>query len=234
MNKKILSLLALLLAGAMVFSLTACTITGGGESESTFELTADGKEDSLQLLNEFFEETYGSDNLVVTTKSGDNVTTTESIVGDSGCVVFAESGVTVYSFMQDGAFIGASDNGESKTYRKDEGAYGAYYRFFYAKIRVLDAADESNTFSCVTKTEEKETAETKTSTAELTFEMTGASGTVKITATAKDGLVQSATITDGDETVTQTYAYGSASVTLPDLTDWEDLTNSGPTEEIAD
>ena len=233
MNKKILSLLALILATAMVFSLTACTITGGGESESTFELTADGKEDSLQLLTEFFADTCASENLVVTVKSGDAVTITESVVGDSGCVVFAASGVTAYSFKQDGAFIGASDEGESKTYRKGEGAYSAYYRFFYAKIRLLDAADESNTFSCVTKGEEKETAETKTSTAELTFEMTGESGTVKITATAKDGLVQNATITADGETVTQTYAYGSASVTLPDLTDWQDLTDA-PSEEIAD
>lgn len=233
MNRKISSLLALILAGLMVFSLTACTITVGGENESTFELTADGKEDSLQLLTEFFADTYASDNLVVTTKSGDTVTSTESIVGDSGCVVFAASGVTAYSFKQDGAFIGASDEGESKTYRKGEGAYSAYYRFYYATIRLLDAADESGTFSCVTKTEEKETADSKTSTAELTFEMTGESGTVKITATAKDGLVQSATITTDGGTVTQTYAYGSASVTLPDLTDWKDLTDT-PSEEIAD
>ena len=59
-------------------------------------------------------------------------------------------------------------------------------------------------------------------------------GQVTITATAKDGLVQSATMTDSEETVTQTYAYGSATVTLPDLTDWKDVTNSGPTEENAD
>lgn len=232
MNKTISSLLALILAGVTVFSLTACAVTIGGDSESEFEVTADGKEDSLQLLTEFFADTYASDNLVVTVKSGDALKTTENIVGDAGSVVFAESGVTAYSFKQDGALIGASDDGEHKTYRRGEGAYSAYYRFFYAKIRVLEAADESNTFSCVTKTEEKETADGKTSTAELTFEMTGEGG-VKITATAKDGLVQSATVTADGETVTQTYVYGSAAVTPPDLTDWEDLTDS-PSEETAD
>lgn len=229
MKKTLTSLLALLLAGVMVFPLTACTVTGG-ESESTFELAADGKEDSLKLLNEFFADTCASDNLVVVTKQGDALRYTETIVGDAGSVVFAESGVTTYSFKQDGALIGASDDGENKTYRKGEGAYSAYYRFFYARIRALEYAEnDDSAFSCVTKTEEKETADGKTSTAELTFEMTGENG-VKITATARDGLVQSATVTDDAGTVTQTYVYGSASVTPPDLTDWEDVT-SEPSEE---
>ena len=221
MNRKVSFLLALILAGVMVFSLAACSF-GGIESEQSSELSAHGKEDSLKLLNDFFKQTLQNDNMVITTKNDDALKYTETIDGDANTVVFHESGVTAYSFKQNGEYIAASLEGEEKTYRKGEGAYNAYFRFFYAKIRVLDAADESNTFSC------------KASDTDLVFEMTGENGNIKITATAKDGLVQSATMTDSEETITQTYTYGSAAVTLPDLTDWEDVTDSGPTEENAD
>ena len=48
MNKKILSLLALILAGLMVLSLAACAATGG-ESEPKFDRTADGKTDTVSV-----------------------------------------------------------------------------------------------------------------------------------------------------------------------------------------
>lgn len=208
-----------------VFALASCSFSSEITSEAT--ITADGKADSLELLNGFLEEMLKQTNIKITAESEGKVQVIEYIEGDKGYVDSQAEGGKMYTCKQGDEFITAIDSGDSQYYTAGEETYNSSRFLFMNGIKALnEVPEEGSTFKCETKTVEK-TADGKTeSTADLTFDLDYSEETLKMTASAKNGLVQSITFNITDKTSgkmdvsTFTFEYGSVSVTIPDLTNW--------------
>lgn len=230
MKKIITSVAALLACLALLLTLGACKIDLDNlDSTSTSELTADGKEDSFALLNEFIKGTFENGNFVVTTTQGEN-TRVENVVGDSSC--YTEDNMTVWAFKKDGQLYGAVYDPEGvQYYVTGEGYYNNYYCPFWASVKLLEGylTDEDGTFSCVLKSEENTTKGVTESKADITLTFAREGGKLTITAHSENGLAQSMTTTSETETgkyaTTSTFAYGGAKVEIPDITGWYDATS---------
>lgn len=248
--------IVLLVCVASIFAFTACgldniTIEGDGN----WEITADNKAHSIEVVNGFFEDTLKDPNVVVTVKRDGKVVFTENVKGTDSSYV-TDTGVKVYAYKKGDAYYYAyeSVNGEDVSRYHQEGEeaktyYDQNYCFFMTYIKAIaEAPEEGATFTAsnvgedhdsISKDEQK-----TTSTADLTFNYTGADGsTAKITAKAKDDLVQTATFesksadeSEGTFSITMTFAYGSAVVTLPDTDAWnrEDAAKSSDTTDEND
>ena len=104
---------------------------------------------------------------------------------------------------------------------------GNYCSFLgkYGGVGLVDSLpEEGNTFSCVSRGERKDGV----TTGSLEFVFATESGTLKITADSKDNLVQTLRIVVADKSglnasrdLTWTFAYGGASVTIPDTDAWD-------------
>ena len=211
---------AVLLALTAIFSLCACSIELGGEE--TWEYSADDKEGTVQLFNNFFEKTFANTNQVITVKSGENVIFVENIDGTSDYAAYETTGSKTYSFIKDGEYIYAMTSEDSNFYMVGETNYGYGYFAYRRNIDVLkDIPEEGVTFAC----EVKGSAEGENSSAAMTVTVkNGDEGTIKIVATSKNDLVDSITTTrteDGQDHVsTFSIVYGSASVEIPDISGW--------------
>lgn len=228
MKKTAILIITLLLCMATLASCGFIQINPGDiEGEGWIEVTADTKDDCFTLLDDFLEETLKDANVVVTVSSEDKVQFVESIVGDKSCVEQKETGTKTYAFKQDGEYIFAVDSEESQYYLSGEEYYNNNYCYFLFNVRMLKEsipADQA-TFTGKMRTEEKNGESNST----LTFEITAEGGNVNITAEAKNGLVLAVSYiindpTAGQRTSTLTFAYGSATVTTPDISDWYDAT----------
>lgn len=237
MKKTLTLILALLSCVALLLALGACALTPEEiTSEESSEATADTKDSCKALIDEFFQNTLESGNLVATT-TFDGSTRVESVVGDASCVVDHETGTTFWGFKRGEEFIAACAYEDGCYYMTGENYYNAYYCYFMSTVRVIDYfTDEDGSFNCVVKTESKTSTvggkEVTESTSDLTFDFVTEAGTIRITANAKDGLVQEFTYDMHDEsenrtvTTKTTFAYGSAAVELPDISDWDDISYS--------
>ncbi len=218
--KTLKTILAIALSLAMISALSACSIKFGGEE--TWEYSADTKEGCEQLFNDFFEKTFENTNMVVTTKGNGSLVSTETIDGTSDCITYATTGAETYSFIKDEEYIYALTCDGSNCYMVGTENYGHGYRVFKNSIDILDALPADGvTYAC----EVKGSSEDGNSTNSLTLEFSTDEGSVKITAASENDLVKTVTIVtnDGGETRTteMTFEYGTASVTLPDISDWE-------------
>lgn len=243
MKKSItLIMIALLVCVSSAVSLTSCSFNFELESEGYVEYEADGKKDSMELFNGFFEDTINSANTVVTVKSEGAVQYVESIEGAKNFVEYNTNGAKVYAFRQGDGYIVAIDSEGSKYIMTDKDSYDRQYCYFLSSFNMIDIIPEDQaTFNCVSRVEEKETTvdgeQMIESTGTLTFDIVTEGGTIKITAAAENGLVTTVTLTVNDtaagtnRTTTMTFEYGNASVTTPDVTGWADV--SSPDEGTA-
>ena len=228
--KKSLFTIILGLFLASVMALSSCSFEFGGSGTETTDYTAEDKKGSEGLFDMFFENTFKSENCVVTVKdTNGKVQMTETVVGTSHSNVTAE-GVKTYAFIDGERYIYAMDMGEGmKSYFVGKEWYdmGCYsYLEMFAAFKELPDNAEGVTYACSLHEEgtfgEKEEDNTSTGTFELNIEH--ANGTMKLTATAQNGYVTTASLAvdsgEGKYTINVSYEYGNASLTLPDLTDW--------------
>ena len=228
---------ALLISALMAISLAACGSTAPLEAEGSgsWEVSADGREDSLQLYRDFFVETLEDANVVVTGKYDGETIYTEDIIGSTSCLVNS-IGTHMYAFKDGEESITAVEDGESKYIIKDEDYYYDYYLYFTSLMTIKMIPEEGGTFTCVSKGQEQDkTVDGKTVTTgsgTLTFDYVSENGTINVTANTENGQLKTMTITLDDKTsnttrVTDvTFEYGTASITAPDVTGWTDMTSS--------
>lgn len=241
-STRILSLLlCLALLAAAVFTLGACNlddleITGEGK----YEFTADGKQDSVDLLISFFDGTVQNVeegevaeevNFVVTIVTDNKSTLVETVKGEEESIRMDFGGnTTEYLFKSGDEYIVAVESDTANYYMTGKDAYDTLRFTFLNMLRKASELEEKEgaTFDCISVMEDsdyitKDVQETH-STSELNFDYKSDDGSVHITANAKDGFVQSCTITeklnDRESVTTMTFVYGNASVTVPDITDW--------------
>ena len=218
--KKGKALLAILLVSVLALALCACGVKIGGEE--TWEYTAEDKEATVQLFNDFFEKTFTNTNQVVTVKSGEEQIFVETIDGTSDHASYATTGAEVYAFINGDEYIYAMSADGSEYYMVSEDYYNLGYFAYRSQLDVFDMLPEDGlTYAC--KVEGSKNGDEGTST--MTIEIkNGDEGAITITASAKNDLVENVVVTRNEEgtTATSTFdiVYGSASVTLPDITDW--------------
>ena len=219
--KNVKTLLAVVPALVMALALCACGAVTSGEE--TWEYTADNKESTAQLVTDFFEKTFADTNQIVTTVSDGKTMSVETIDGTADYITYSTTDAETYSFIQNDEYIYALTGDDVQYYMVGETYYDYGYRTYRNTIDLFDLItdDEGATYSC----EVKGSAKDGNSTATLTYTIdVGEEGSLQVTATAKNDLVETVTIsrTGGGETVnsTMTFVYGSAAVTVPDVSDW--------------
>ena len=234
------AVLAIVLAFVFAFAFTACSIELGGET--SWEYTADNKEGSVQLFNDFFGETFNNTNQTVTCKNGESEVYTETIDGTSSFASYKTTGANTYSFVKDGVYYYAMQSENGGVYSTGEVGYN-YGRYFYKTfVDILgdipdDVSDDATvTFKCSSKGQGVEKDGKFTGTSNFELEMTSENeGKMVISATAKDGLVEKITMNqiggESEGEMTFTFEYGNASVTVPDISSW---TNMDSNEEEAE
>ena len=219
--KKTKIFLTLSLVLAMVFTLFACSLKLGGEE--TWESTADNKEGVISLFDGFFEKTFANTNQVITVTSGGETVYVENIDGTSDYVSYADSNNDNWSFIKDGEYIYAMNGEDMNYYMVGEENYNYGYFVYKSTAEIFKMVPEEDgvTFSCVVKGSKKDGKSTETLTLEV---KNGDAGSLTISASSTDGLVDTITIVSSQEgtttTTTMTIAYGGASVTVPDITSW--------------
>ena len=193
--------------------------------EAEKEARYEANEAALDARDEFFDATYWEDNFVVTIETPTSKIV-ESLTEDVDCVDYGT--YKTYAFYEDidednwnTYYVFESE--DTKYFMKnsdyfDDNTYVWYYLF----IGTYDALEEDADFSCVVEGDT------------MTFTIARDGETLVTFIAEKTGeLVTSATLTvatdSGDRTVSFTFEYGTADITIPDLTDFYDAT---PTEEI--
>ena len=239
MKKLSLLIVSLVVCIATVFSLASCTIEG----EGTTTINADNKKDSLELLNSFFDTTIENGNFKVTTKADGRVISVESIDGEKTHTDFKTTGAQTYAFKQGETYYMATATEDGGYYMTGKEYYDQYHYNFKNSFAMLDMipeeGEDAGTFTCVSEIKSKDKiseSEAQTdSTATLTFEVTGEGGSITIVATAENDLVKTVTVTRKEQETEfvseMTFEYGNVSVTVPDITEWADMTDSGNPEE---
>lgn len=213
------TLLTISLALIMAFSLLACTIQSGGDE--TWEYSADTKEGCEELFNDFFKETLENTNMIVTMKGNGNPVSTETIDGTSDYITYATTGTETYSFIKDEEYIYAMTGDDSNYYMVGKDNYDYGYQVYKHSLNIFEALpEEGATYSC----EVKGGTTDGNSTNNLTLEFKANVGSIKFEASSENDLVKTITITrieEGQTYITDmTIEYGSASVTVPDISDW--------------
>lgn len=237
--KKISTIVCAVVLVVSMLAFSACNFMIGGES--TWEYESSDKEGTVELVSQFFEKTFANTNQVVTVKSKGEPFFTETIDGTSDHVVYDGASTETYSFINEEGYIYAmafassseEDSDTSKSYWVSKDYYDSGYFAYKFYVTVFELLPEEGiTFNCKVsgKGTIGENDEQSDSTSTLTLEVkNGDVGSITITATSKNDLVESVSysqtaIDDNGETVNSnlllTFEYGSASVTVPDLSDW--------------
>ena len=215
---KLLSALVFVLAAALL--LGACSVKLGGEE--TWEYTAEDKKGSDELFHNFFEKTFSNTNQVITVTGDGSEVFVETIDGTSDHVKYEENKAETYSFIRDGVYTYAMTGETDNYYVEGEKIYNTGYFVYRRNIDIFEMLPDTGlTYSCKVNGSAKDGKSTST----LTFVIDGGeSGVVTITATAADDLVNEITAVreqGGKKATTiMKIAYGSASVTVPDITGW--------------
>lgn len=249
MKKFTLFLATVLMCIVSVFGFAACTVSISLDgSDSVSDFTADTKEGSFELLDDFFEETLDGLNATVTYKTDGELQYTEYVDGENSYFE-TKDGIKVYCFVKDGFYYQATD---AQTTEEDGSVYAqryyyttdsaneehydsdakSYYEqnhcFFMSDFEFLKIIpEEGGTFNAHTHIETKDSK----TTASFTFDYSGAAGTsmgtLNVSATSEEGKVKQATITKNDLTETRSsvividLVYGNAQVEIPDVAAWD-------------
>ena len=204
--------------------------------ETEEEARIAGNEQALNDKADFFAETTGAENVVVTASINGNVNYIDAIMNDMERTEFFYDGgnYTVYTFIKEtdegyADYYYVFDSEDAKYYLVNDDVYDDVVLFYYYNgICLYDSAAENGaTLSC--------TIEDDT----LTFTIS-AEGETKATlvATKVGDTVSAATYTITDEglTVVMTYSfeYGTADIVEPDLTGFDNSSSEGYDEDDGD
>ena len=226
MKKASLIIVIVVICLATVLATSACNFDKIIENiknsgEGTADYSADDKYHSLGILEEVLAGSLNNPNMVVTARNGDSLYFTEFVVGDKDCTVYSDTD-KVYAVKDGDQYKVIRTLGKSYTVGKD--VYDENYcRFKQFIIKNVDEKFKDGTFSCTRHIEEKG----EQSEGNFTFNYTGENGdSYQIVGSERNDLVQAITITakqDGVEaSLTLDFAYGSAAVTVPDITDYNE------------
>lgn len=241
------------ITGILALSLCACgsnsdtaTETSAPESTTpssissttkTYKKSADDKEDSIHLLQEFFRKTFEDENHVITASMDGKALYTENIKGTSDYIKYADSDRESWAFIDGDKKIYATSLSGYNSYMVGDEAYALGKDIFKSALTALENADAAEADAAGVTFSASESGETTDgeSTAAITVTAKKESeGQVTLTAESKNGLVQTIVIDsdikkDGQpfkQKMTMTISYGNAEVTLPDISKWEDLTGN--------
>lgn len=205
-------------------------------TESTEEFSAEGKEDTLQILNEFFENTRDIPNKIATTSHEEDAkedTRVEKVDGDKS-VIESSDGSKTYTFIDGDKYITATESESFKIYTVSEEIYNKTHNNFLSFLTTIESLDEtagkfelSGTRHEVEKTNGEDYLVENDATLRFTF--TAGTGSITVDVTQEDNLVTDIQIIVDDENgerVTYVFLeYGGAEVEVPDISDWYDATN---------
>ena len=246
MKKMIKIVLALFICMASMTFLTSCKIDLDN-ADYTMDNNAKDKEGSVQLIEEFFEETIKEPNFVVTCKNKDGeVQFTETVKGTDDYIL-TKDGTKNYAFKKGEFFYIASisnqedDEGNVSEYRyyycsdKTKPGYyedsefgtmedmykGSYCTFMskYNGVMIVELLPEDEgTYNCDSHAEKKD----GNITGSLNFEYATSKGNIKINALSEDNKVTTINIVSSDGSdLTWTFVYGNAKIDLPDTDEWD-------------
>lgn len=216
-----------ILSSASLFALAGCSFELGGEG--TFKYEGGDREGAKTVMNLFFEKTAEDTNQVITFKQDGEVYATETIDGDKDSYVQSESERTFAFKNAAGKGVAAREFDDEKIYCVDDEAYESYYRTYVDKIYALLTFEDTEEYEYSFVMEGTEVISKGPYKGEATLV-----GSVKIeegmrldvTGNWKDGYATDLTVTTTETGSVRTdafsFAYGSASVTIPDLSTWEE------------
>ena len=179
---------------------------------------------AIDERDDFFFFYTDDENMVVTFTNGNDVIFVETIANGIDRVVFET--FTVYTYLKevdeenfDAYYV--YDGGQGSRYfeknndEKFDMNNCAYMNFPLFGIKAFDerlVTDESATFTCETEGDR------------MVFTITKNGVTVTTTAIKENDLIKTVSITNGSNEYVYTFEYGKATLTEPDLTDFEDQT----------
>lgn len=218
-------------------AMSACSFSAGGEG--TFKYEGDDLEGVQTVYEIFFEETLNQTNMTVTIPLGSGNQFKEEIDGTSDFTDFGD-GVKTYSFVSEGKYYYAYDDNGTKNYMIGEDYYKKGLSNWQNAIP-LDLTEgkfpEDAVYYAKYEGTETFTDKPEDYKSNGTFELsiTYGDGLFFIAnGESQNGLVSNLTIeakyidtydsepVDGN--LVAAFAYGKASLTNPDLTDWTDAT----------
>ena len=217
---------------ASTLAIGACSLfpnADAGEKKKTWGATSTERYGCEKLYTDFFAPSVEDTNQVVTLKKGTTTTQTETISGTSDYISRAGN-IETWSFIKDGTYYWAANEDGNKHYLTGQSVYEEYYRTWYSYLSQFKHIPSTQTSLCtyalslVGEGILDKDDNMKTSTSSLTLQISAEGGSLKITAEAKDEKLTKVTYdqTSGTQTETMVYefTYGSATVTLPDLSTW--------------
>ena len=238
--KRIFALLACLVL-LCTLSLTSCIIDidlSGKDTDSVSgysEITADGKKDSAILFRSFFGDTFKKTRITIKATLDGNDYFVEELDGTTDCTRYTgPSGITSYCYIADNDFYYASSFDDTKTIVKSKEKYDEAYALFRQMLENVTDLEtmvptDSASYLCTHRTEDD-------GTSTLSFEAKAGDNTYTIQANAKNDLVEKATLTmSGSETstITLVFEYDKASVSLPNFSDYRDISSEEDNQDPA-
>ena len=240
MKKRFLILTATLaICLAVLFSLSACgdgkdAATSGASSETLkteeWVFTADTLEEAEDIFEDFLFLSIYDDNLIVTVSSEDGVFLTETVDGDKDHVEY-DSGDEYFVYKDGAEYVSAFNEDGNQYYFIGEDKYEEFCLAFFFYLDVFadlpaDGVTVSLTSQGVSTYSEYNIF--MDAALSLTLRYDDLTVTVNITK-ERDKVVcfkSEYESTDGIYSLELRFAYGNASVTLPDITGW--FNASGP------
>ena len=185
--------------------------------------TADNLEEAEDIYEDFIYLSAYDDNLIVTVSDDDGVFLTETIKDETDHIDYM-NGEEYYLFRDDEDYICAFNGKRSRYFFIDEEEYFDHFMEFYFYLDVLTGLPEGTTVSLTSKGTSTHEEYNIYIDATLTLKINYDDTEIDITATKVRNKVtyfKSTQITaDETNSITMNFSYGSASVTIPDITDW--------------
>lgn len=226
MKKRIFIIgLAIVMIVAAICMLSACNFDNIEVDETSDESSTDF-EGTKMICDDFVENTLSSSNFVANV-TYDGSSYVAKIDGNKKMIESADE--IDYYFVNEGHYYKATDDGSDKCYfeiSKDEfDNPDAFDNAWFAAPYIYVADWENATFDCRMHEEGKATTEGFKGNGTLSLTVSVGNNSLTFNATSKDALLASATyrlVQDGDTVSgSVTLTYGNASVTIPDLSDFE-------------
>ena len=218
---KLFIAVALVVCVVSVFALCACKMDVTVESNAT----AENYEDTVELVNYVIHTPLENKNFVVTANVDGRLYFTETVVGDNDYFVYAKDESATYAIKDGEEYVTLSVSNEDHYSISGKENYDDNYCIFYNNyiLSFLEDAKANGKYDLSYHYLE----EGGKSNAKL-------SGTIVIDedlnyvidATFTDGLIKEIALTmDGGESgktsLSMTFAYGSASINVPDYKSWD-------------
>ena len=202
----------------MICLLMAVGLFGCGEVEDEVEVS--GQEQSVEMLNTFFQKTLTDPAFIATTICYGQILTVETVNKTTACLENKSTHQTIYTFIKDSEYYTAVV--ETKYYGVGKGYYDNNYCMFMNNVNDAKTIKDA-TYTCKVSS----TAKDGVTSSELVYEVDSATKVIQITASATDGLVNSFTYgavnkeNNTSFTKTVSFVYGEININIPDLEDYQ-------------